>query len=81
MTSNALFSVEVRLGGLTVGNIVISDRSLEIFIHNIVQALFSKNPVGSVEVTLPDGGSQNGLSIASLLNNGLDVLNEVDLSI
>lgn len=67
--ADALLPVEERSAELAVCDIVVSGGPLEIFLDHIIQSLVTQDPVGRVEVGLPDGGGEDGLLVASLFDD------------
>ena len=78
---DTLFAIEEWFGNLTISNIIIRDRSLEIFLDHIIQCLVTQNPVGGIKVCLPDSSTKNDLGAALFLDDRLDVLKEKGLGL
>lgn len=45
---------------VAVSDIVVGDGSLIVILDNIIEGLVAQNPVGGIEVGLPDCGGQDG---------------------
>lgn len=54
--ADALSVAEERLTDVAVGDVVVGDGSLVVLLNHVIQSLVAQNPVGGVEVGLPDRG-------------------------
>jgi hypothetical protein len=62
---DALISIEEGKCDRAIGNILIADASLIVFLNDIINSLISKDPIGSIDIALKDRGLK--MTVASNL--------------